>query len=145
MNRIPGEELDYYQDEDHVYERLMEEYRKHKKLIVAFDFDDTVFDFHKKGRTYKNVIKLLQDCKALGFVLTLFTDMYEGKREIALAYCAEHGITPDYINGTPAGMPFGHAGKPYYNILLDDRAGLRQAFRTLQLVVADIHLDAEEQ
>ena len=41
------------------------------------------------------------------------------------------GIVLDSINKNPIPMPYGNHGKIYYNILLDDRAGLGQAYDTL--------------
>jgi hypothetical protein len=135
--------MDFYLNRQNAYERLLEEYKKHKKLIVAFDFDDTVYDFHKKGRNYWDVIQLLKECKNLGFVLTLFTDLYLDKQEKALEYCKEYGIEPDYINETPPSLPFGYGGKPYYNILLDDRAGFDSSYENLKLLVTTIKNDLQ--
>jgi len=129
---------DPFLDQNNAEERLLHEYHEHGKLIVAFDFDDTVYDYHDKGRTYRTVLDLLKACQRHGFILTLFTDLYGDKRNVALKYLNENGITPDYINETPEFLPFGHAGKPYYNILLDDRAGLDSAFRILSSVVSHI-------
>ena len=53
--------------------RLLEEYHRYGKLIVAFDFDNTIYDYHNDGGDYSEVIKLLRDCSKLGFELVLFT------------------------------------------------------------------------
>lgn len=42
-----------------------------------------------------------------------------------IEYCKHFGIAVDYINENPEIM---NTRKPYYNILLDDRAGLECAF-----------------
>ncbi|HNV97499.1 MAG TPA: hypothetical protein PKL13_04340, partial [bacterium] len=56
------------------YDVILEEaYIKHKKLIVAFDFDNTIFDYHKKEVDYSKIINLLKECQDLGFILKLFT------------------------------------------------------------------------
>ena len=44
--------MDYYLQAGTSYYRLEEEFKKYGKLIFCVDFDDTIFDFHKKGRTY---------------------------------------------------------------------------------------------
>lgn len=59
--------LDHYFDTQNCVDRLMADYRKHNNLIVGCDFDDTVFDFHKKGHTFNEVISLLRDVKLLTF------------------------------------------------------------------------------
>lgn len=52
--------MDFYLQANNSYNRLEEEFKKYGKLIFCVDFDDTIYDFHKKGRTYENVISLLQ-------------------------------------------------------------------------------------
>ena len=54
-------------------ERLKNEYDKYGKLIVAFDFDNTIYDFHKNGGDYSEVIDLLKECIKLEFDLILLT------------------------------------------------------------------------
>lgn len=50
---------DFYLLDENCYQRLEDEYKKYGKLIFCVDFDDTVYDFHKVGRTYNDVIDLL--------------------------------------------------------------------------------------
>lgn len=50
--------MDFYLQSNNSYNRLEEEFKKYGKLIFCVDFDDTIYDFHKKGRTYENVISL---------------------------------------------------------------------------------------
>jgi predicted HAD superfamily phosphohydrolase YqeG len=108
--------------------RLYTDYKKHGKLIIAFDFDNTVFDFHNVGDTFPEVISILQDARKAGHTLVLFT-ANEGYR---LQKIREHlstiGLNPYYVNESPV---FKDNRKPYYNILLDDRAGLESAFNQL--------------
>lgn len=117
-------------------DRLITEYRKHPKLIIAVDHDDTVFDFHKKGYNYITVISLVRKCKELGFYITVFTGTPAEK------WCEIHDywdnvlkIPFDSINRNPISLPFGNDGKIYYNILLDDRAGLGQSVEILTELV----------
>lgn len=115
--------------------RLIEEYKAHKKLIVALDFDDTVFDFHKQGDTYEQVLDVVRRSQKLGFYVVLFTGSVPEKYPECIKYLLENGITVDSINQNPIPLPFGNHGKPYYNILLDDRAGLYAAYVVLETVV----------
>ncbi len=48
--------MDFYLNPENSAPRFIEEYNKYGTLVVAFDFDDTVYDFHKKGRIYSDVI-----------------------------------------------------------------------------------------
>ena len=48
--------------------------------------------------------------------------------------CCRLGIKPDYINESPIRFDCG-GFKPYFNILLDDRAGLESAYNSLKTVI----------
>ena len=117
------------------YDKILEDaYLKHKKLIVAFDFDNTVFDYHKKNVDYKKIIDLLQECQQLGFVLELFTS--ETKEEVLLwkkDYCSRTlGLNiKQYKNKEDL-------GKPYANIYLDDKAGLEESYNRLKKLLDKI-------
>ena len=116
--------------------RLLNDYKKHGNLIVAFDFDNTIYDYHDTGtRTFSNVTNLLAECSELGFKMILFT-ANESKEKIDFCreYCALHNIRIDYINESPVL----NTRKPYYNILLDDRAGLEEAYFILKYIVDTI-------
>jgi hypothetical protein len=112
--------------------RLIKEYKEHGKLIVALDFDDTVFDFHKVGSTYPRVLDLAARCSALGFYIVLFTGGDPKDYGVQKEYLARHGVIVSSVNCNPIPLPFGNHGKPYYNILLDDRAGLGEACTVLE-------------
>lgn len=51
--------MDFYLSEENCYQRLKTEFEKYGKLIFCVDFDDTIYDFHKLGRSYDDVINLL--------------------------------------------------------------------------------------
>lgn len=48
-----------------------------------------------------------------------------------LEYCKHYGIRVDYVNESPIMK----TRKPYYNILLDDRAGLQESFGVLDTLI----------
>lgn len=114
-------------------ERLYNDYLSHNNLIVAFDFDNTIFDYHKNGYTFKSVIDILKICSDLGFTMILFTcEEDKEKLKFKVNHCKELGISVDYMNESPI---LNKSKKPYYNILLDDRAGLRDSLLTLTRVL----------
>lgn len=129
---------DPYFDTDFCVERLYKEYSAHKKLIVALDFDDTIFDFHDKGYQYTQIIDLILECQTYGFYIVIFTGTPPEKWPDILSHCEKLSIKPSTINKNPIPLPFGNDGKIYYNILLDDRSGLQQSFEILRKTVDKI-------
>lgn len=129
---------DPYFDTDFCVERLHKEYSAHKKLIVALDFDDTIFDFHNKGYQYTQVVDLILECQTYGFYIVIFTGTPPEKWPDILSHCEKLSIKPSTINKNPIPLPFGNDGKIYYNILLDDRSGLQQSFEILRKTVDKI-------
>ncbi len=112
--------------------RLIEEYKLHRSLVVAYDFDNTVFDYHGQGHDYTEVIELLRECRQCGLMLIVFTA--EQDNDKVRNWLTEHDVPFDVINENP---PFfkSKSRKIYFNILLDDRAGLRSAFNQLTCVI----------
>ena len=127
--------IDPYLDCVNCVDRLMKEWDEHGSLFVAFDFDNTVFDYHRKGFSFPAVEFLLRECKKAGLKLILFTAK-ETKEELdrCVDYCKERGYEPDFINMSPVM----NTKKPYYNILLDDRAGLEGAATILSIALLRI-------
>ncbi len=122
--------VDPYLNDDVCIDRLGENWKLHNGIIIAFDFDNTVFDYYNKGYKYDKVISLLRECKSMGCTLILSTCCYESKYEFMENKCIEVGISVDYINQSPPYIPF-TGNKIYYNIMLDDRAGLSAAYKIL--------------
>jgi hypothetical protein len=100
----------------------------------------TEFVYSNKGFTFPRVENLLRNCKLLGMKLVLFTAK-ETKEQIGecVKYCEERGYMPDFVNESPVM----NTKKPYYNILLDDRAGLFEAVSDLGVVIA-VHESRKE-
>jgi len=65
--------MDQYLQPNQSYLRLVDDYKKHGTLVVAFDFDNTVYDFHGTGNSYRYVTDLLRRCRKAGFYLICFT------------------------------------------------------------------------
>lgn len=116
------------------YERLRKDYLTHGSLFVAFDYDNTVFDYHNQGIRYDKIISLLQTCKALGFTMILFTSNEGDQLTDVIKDLHNRNIPYDLINENP----LMNTRKPYYNILLDDRAGLSEAYKNLKRLTDEI-------
>lgn len=127
---------DYFFSTQNCVDRLFKEWKKHGKLFVAVDFDGTVFDFYENGGTFDRVWKILERCQKLDFYIIAYTASNQTRWQFIKDYFQQHGITISCINENAVkGLPYGHWGKIYYNILLDDRAGLQQAVDTLEQCV----------
>lgn len=112
--------------------RLYEEYKKYKSIVIAYDFDNTVFDFHNKGKNYFQVINLLQEFKKLGCICICFTA--NENEQLVKDYCKLWNIPLDKLNENPDFFK-SNSKKIYYNVLLDDRAGLLQTYTELTLLL----------
>lgn len=114
------------------YNRLKEEYQKYGSLVIGFDFDSTVHDYHKKGETYDQVVKLLQDLKAINCRLICWT-AYPDLNYVE-EYLNKNQIPFDGINTD--GIKLGwESRKPFFSALLDDRAGLSAVYTDLVKLV----------
>ncbi len=140
MKAIKAKIIDPYTNKLNCISRLYKEYCKHKKLIVAVDFDDTIFDFHRSGYSYDKIIAILKECQELDFYICIFTGSPPTKYDFITKYMENLGIKIHSINKNPFPMPFGNDGKMYYNILLDDRAGLGEAYEILRFTLDNIQI-----
>lgn len=124
--------IDEYLIPNAAYIRLRNEYEQYGSLVIAVDFDNTLFDFHKKGNTYNQVIELIRDLKKYNCIIIIFTANEDN--DFITSYCVENNIPIDGINVNP---PFFkcEARKIYYNALLDDRAGLSEVYIQLKTLI----------
>ena len=98
--------MDFYLSEDNCYQRLENEFKKYGKLIFCVDFDDTIYDFHKLGRSYDCIITLLKRWEPYSEVI-IFTGNKEDKYPMIEEYMKNigvkyKGINCDGIHGTCA-------------------------------------------
>lgn len=131
---------DPYADTKRCVERLLEEYNRYGQLIIAYDYDNTIYDYHKKGYIFDRVRRVLNDAHNLGFHLTVFTSCNDDRLDEIRHFLKKNGIHFDSINETPDYIPF-RGRKIYYNHMLDDRAGLGSALEILETVIASVRYD----
>lgn len=127
--------MDFYLQANNSYNRLEEKFKKYGKLIFCVDFDDTIYDFHKKGRTYENVIHLLQRWENYSEVI-IFTGNGEDKYEMIEKYLNDNHIKYRGIN-CDASVAFS-GRKIYANVYIDDRGGLIQVYHELLTLIEKI-------
>lgn len=123
--------MTHFLDTDNCVKRLYKEYVKNKRLIVAIDFDDTVYDYSQNGSTFDQIIQVLKRCKTHNFYIVSWTASAPERYPFIKDHLSKLGIEVDSFNENPIPLPFGNHKKIYYNILLDDRAGLSAAVNIL--------------
>lgn len=128
--------MDKYLIAEAAYERLKEEYFKYGNLIIAYDFDNTVYDYHNTGERYDLVIELLRKYKHYAYLI-VFTSSKEDRYDFIRKYLQENDIPFDSINEDAPHISF-TGRKIYYNILLDDRAGLSECYYLLNRLYYDV-------
>ena len=104
----------------------MEQYEKHGKIIVAFDFDDTVSPF--RGDSCEQVKQLIRDLRPYAHLIC-FTARTPDNQVAVEEYLKSNNIPYDYINKEWDGREI--SGKLFYNQLLDDKAGLYESYEIL--------------
>lgn len=127
--------MDYYMNDINVYQRLENEYKKYGKLIICVDYDDTIYDFHQKGRDYCDVINLLKRWKDHAEII-IWTGCSEEKYFEMEVYLHKYGIPYQGIN-INSSVDFG-GRKVYANAYLDDRAGLSTIVNCLTTLIDKI-------
>lgn len=123
---------DQYMDNWVAVERLVKEWKKYEKIVIAVDFDNTLYDFHNEGYKYEYVPELIRQCKEFGAYIVIWTASTEERYRFMRLYLDENNIPFDTINENPLGVDLPEGRKLYYNILLDDRAGLDSAVSILE-------------
>ena len=132
--------MDKYLQPNSAYERLWAEYNKYGSLIVAVDFDDTLYDFHKVGNSYEQVKQLVKDLREIGCYIIIWTGNQDNW--LIVNYLTEHNIPYDSINNE-APISKKLLGdkiprKVYANVYIDDRAGLFQVYNDLTKLVENV-------
>lgn len=114
------------------YDRLVNEWQTHGKIIIGIDYDDTISPWKFKDFDYEEIIKILKEAKNTGAYLVIFTACRPDRYDEIRQYCTSKGLEIDSINENPIDLPYGHEKKIYANIFLDDRAGLNEALNILE-------------
>lgn len=114
-------------------ERLLEEWKTHKMIIIGVDFDDTLKNWKLGDHdTIDRTLDLVRKCQATGAYITIFTACNEDRYDEIHRYCESHQIKVNSINKNPIQLQYGNNSKIYANIFLDDRAGINEALTTLE-------------
>jgi len=132
--------MDKYLDPEVSYKRLYDEYKKYGSLIVAVDFDDTLYDFHKVGNSYEQMHQLVRDLHKANCYIVIWTGNQD--EDLIISYLDDNDIPFDSINNeAPVSLKMLGQNIPrkvYANVYLDDRAGLVQVYNDLKRLLDEI-------
>jgi hypothetical protein len=126
--------MDPYLNDLNCAKRLVTEWVKHKSIIIAYDYDNTVFDYHGLGYKFDGIISILRECKEYEAKFIVFSCSPTERHGEMKDYLNENNIPFDKINENIIEL-HGGEGKLFYNILLDDRAGLKTAITILSIAL----------
>lgn len=127
--------MDEYLVKNSSYKRLYEEYKKYGSLVVGFDFDNTVYDYHKTGKSYEMVRQLLRDLESIGCKTICWTAQKD--IDFVANFLDKNNIPYNGINSNGIKLDW-ESRKPFFSTLLDDRAGLLQVYNDLNYLVKTI-------
>lgn len=117
-------------------DRLVNEWIKHKKIVISVDFDDTISPWGLKSDLDKevmnNTIQSIKSAYLLGAYIVIFTASTLDRYEVIQQYCEEIKLPIACINKNPLELPYGNNGKIFYNINICDRSGLNESIRILE-------------
>lgn len=117
-------------DSNFLLQRLIEQYQKQDRIIIAYDFDDTVSPCYCSNCTeVQSVLRMSKENLNAYFIVYTSNNNHIGIKK----FLDFHGLPYDAINENAPFVPFNNPkDKLFYNILLDDKAGLGEAVRTLK-------------
>lgn len=128
--------MDFYLSAENCYQRLKNEFERYGRLIFfCVDFDDTLYDFHKLGRSYDDLIGLLKKWEPYSEVVILTGNGEKQYQEIR-EYLDANGIQYKVIN-CDSSVSFG-GRKVYGNVYIDDRGGLPLVYEMLTTLIGEI-------
>ena len=115
-------------NEAYAFSRLIEHYKKHDRVIIAYDVDDTVRPYYSGScEKVKSVLRAAAqylNCYFIVYTCNPNTDKIK-------KFLDNEELPYDSINENAPFAPKVN-GKLFYNIFLDDKAGLREAVERLE-------------
>lgn len=110
--------------------RLIKQYQTQDKIVIAYDFDDTVRPYYSAGCIeVQSVLRMSK--KVLNPYFIVFTS--NNNHDDIKRFLDEENIPYDSINENAPFVDFIKSGdKLFYNVLLDDKSGLGEVVETLK-------------
>ena len=114
--------------------RLVKEWLKNDKIIIACDLDDTIIPYNEEIKdNCKKMVNLILECQKEGIYFLINTarskdQLQKGKEQVETLGIEVHGVNQMHPEWD---RPYGINGKLYANIFLDDRGGFWDSYETL--------------
>lgn len=122
--------------------RLYEEFQEHGNISVAFDFDNTIYDFHNTKLSHIiDCIDLLRKSVLL-FDVTIWTCSDTDRHAFIVDYLTRRNVCHNFLINDQLDKYKelnNHSRKPFFSLLLDDRAGLEHSMRVLNSLINKIN------
>lgn len=124
-------------------DRLIDAHTKYGSIIIAVDYDDTIFDYTAPNNTGDYVFNLVLKCKQLAKSRVILFTCREGLAlDAAISSAKGKGLTFDAVNENLPEVVLGYVTrKPFYNVLLDDRSGLKETCEVLERFLEKVKND----
>lgn len=111
------------------------------KIILGVDFDDTIFPYTEGDEEIaircEYVIDLVKRAKPWCHIcLWTLGDYWSVRYKTEIMKL--NGINPDYVNASPFEVK--DARKPYFNLLLDDNAGINEGIEILEEFLREVNI-----
>lgn len=125
-------------------EDLVRRWERYGELIIAVDFDDTIYNY--RDNPMLNLVplqELLKECVKCSMKVVIFTARPKSEFKFIEGFCGAiklkiEGININILKDGDSNRGVGESGKIYYNLLLDDKAGLQQAYFILKRTYLEI-------
>lgn len=108
-------------------QKLLDQYYKHGSIIVAYDFDDTVYPYSLEVEELKDTVSLIKKLDSSGHTVYCYTSNTDIEK--VTLYLNYNRIPYYSINKSPVDS----VGKQFYNVLLDDKSGLNETKEVLEI------------
>ena len=122
----------HYLNNHTFFHRILEEYIRYGRLIIAADFDETIYNNWREEPNY-DICDLLKRWQPYADII-VWTCRSPEDYSFIMQICKGAGFIPDHIN-EESDIANLDTRKIFANAVLDDRAGLKQVYEDLSELI----------